>query len=276
MTPLRRRPRTAGGPPPDPPATGPRGPIPAPPPPTTPAAGREFHVLLDAHTGRVLVEGPDRLPPTLRLALEGALGPGHEVACAVPDPAAYLTLPPATPAERATQPCVRLGGYWHGSLIEGPGRRSTAKLQGCPLRCDGCITPDSWDAGGGGEVPVARLADALLDPAHLRDGVSVVGGEPFHQPEGLLALVRALRERGCGHLLCYSGYTYERLRRLAAQRPAVGAALDELDVLVDGPFVAALAATAGPWTGSGNQRVVDLAATRRVGRLVLFGRGDDG
>jgi anaerobic ribonucleoside-triphosphate reductase activating protein len=163
---------------------------------------------------------------------------------------------------------VRLAGYWHGSLIEGPGRRSTAKLQGCPIRCGGCITPDSWDDAGGAEVPVDRLAAALLDPAHPRDGVSLVGGEPFHQPEGLLALVRALRARGCPHLLCYSGFTYERLLRLAGRRPAVGAVLDAIELLVDGPYVAALAGSAGPWTGSGNQRVIDLVATRSRGRVV--------
>jgi len=41
-------------------------------------------------------------------------------------------------------------------------------------------------------VPVDCLAEALLDPAYERDGVSILGGEPFLQPEGLLALVRAL------------------------------------------------------------------------------------
>jgi anaerobic ribonucleoside-triphosphate reductase activating protein len=216
----------------------------------------------------VLVQGPDHLPPALLLRLEAALGRGQEVACAVPAPGALKTLPPATPEERATRPCVRLAGYWHDSLIEGPGRRSTAKLQGCPIRCEACITPDSWADAGGVEVPVGRLADALLDPAHPRDGVSVAGGEPFHQPEGLLALVRALRERGCPHLLCYSGFTYERLRRMALRRPAVGAVLDELDVLVDGPFVGALAGGAGRWTGSSNQRVLDLAASRAAVRPV--------
>jgi anaerobic ribonucleoside-triphosphate reductase activating protein len=228
---------------------------------------KTLDLTLDLLTGRVLVEDPEHVPPAVRLRLEAAWGPGREIACAVPDPGALLTLPTATPEERLAGPCVRLAGYWHGSLIEGPGRRSTAKLQGCPIRCDGCITPDSWADAGGAEVPVDRLADALLDPGHKRDGVSVVGGEPFHQPEGLLALVRALRARGCPHILCYSGFTYERLRRMAARRPAVGAVLDDLDLLVDGPYVAALASAGGPWTGSGNQRVIDLAATRSRGRV---------
>jgi anaerobic ribonucleoside-triphosphate reductase activating protein len=114
------------------------------------------------------------------------------------------------------------------------------------------------------------MAEALLDPAHQRGGVSLLGGEPFAQPAGLLGLVRALRARGCRHVLAYSGYTYEQLRRIARVRRAVGAVLDDLDVLIDGPYVQDLAATAGPWTGSGNQRVIDLAATRAQGHVVLL------
>jgi anaerobic ribonucleoside-triphosphate reductase activating protein len=98
-----------------------------------------------------------------------------------------------------------------------------------------CLSPDSWAADGGRLVPVDRLTDALLDPAHERDGVSILGGEPFAQPNGLLALVRALRARGCRHILCYSGYTYEALLSRAAQQPAIGAVLDEIEMLIDGP-----------------------------------------
>jgi anaerobic ribonucleoside-triphosphate reductase activating protein len=102
----------------------------------------------------------------------------------------------------------------------------------------------------------------------------LLGGEPFFQPEGLWALVQALRARACRHLLVYSGYTYERLRRMAARQPAIDAVLDEVEILVDGPFVQGQAASAGPWTGSGNQRVIDLVASRKRGHIVLW--RDDG
>jgi hypothetical protein len=42
-----------------------------------------------------------------------------------------------------------------------------------------------------------------------------------------------------------------------------------MDVLVDGPYIAALADDASAWTGSGDRRVLDLVATRRAGRVVL-------
>jgi organic radical activating enzyme len=115
---------------------------------------------------------------------------------------------------------------------------------------------------------VDRLADALLDPTVPRDGLTILGGEPFLQPVGLGKLVEALRARGCPHIVVYSGYTYERLRRVARTTPVIDAILADVDVLIDGPFVATLADRADPWTGSANQRVIDLARTRRSGRVV--------
>ena len=114
------------------------------------------------------------------------------------------------------------------------------------------------------------LAEELLDPAYERDGISIVGGEPFDQAEGLWALVQELRTRDCRHVLVYSGYTYERLHRMAEWHPAIAAVLNDVNALIDGPFVQALVDGGGPWTGSSNQRVIDLTTTRRVGHVVLL------
>lgn len=214
--------------------------------------------ILDPGTGAVLLEGPERAPADVLAAVTALLGSGRELGCG--RPRALLPLPGATPAELAAATCVRVAGYYHGSLVEGPGRRSSVLFQSCPLRCRGCWTPHLHDPSGGALVPVDRLADALLDPAYPRDGVSILGGEPTMQADGLLALVLALRARGCPHILVYSGYTYEHLRRRARRQPDLGTILDEIDMLVDGPYVAALADGAGPWTGSGNQRVLTLTA----------------
>ena len=225
-------------------------------------------ITFDTTTGSVLIEHPERQTQALREKLEHLLGPGQDLGCA--RPTALLHLPPATDAGAAGQPRVRAAGYYHNSLVEGPGRRSSVLLGGCDLACHGCWVPELHPSAAGVLVPVERLAEALLDPAYQRDGVSILGGEPFLQPDGVLALVRALRARGCHHIVCYSGRTYDALLGRALTQPAIGRILEEIDVLVDGPYVEALADSAGPWTGSGNQRVIDLAATRRSGRLVVL------
>jgi organic radical activating enzyme len=83
------------------------------------------------------------------------------------------------------------------------------------------------------------LVDALLDPVgEPRDGVSVLGGEPFGQPYSLAALLRRLKARGV-HTLVYGGFT---LWALASRTdPAVHAAPAFSDLLIDGPYVEPLA-----------------------------------
>lgn len=226
----------------------------------------ELTWMLDTVTGQVIVEG--LTPEEADTIVGDLLSAPRELACAVP--LTLLPLPPASDDEIAAQPCLRIAGYYHHGLIEGPGRRSVAKMVGCPIRCKGCIARDTWDPNGGSLVTVDRLADALLDPTVERDGVTILGGEPMFQPDGLLALVRTLRTRGCPHLVVYSGYTYDRLLRMADAQPSIAAILAEIDLLIDGPFIAALADQCGPWTGSRNQRRIDLAATRQRGSLCLW------
>jgi anaerobic ribonucleoside-triphosphate reductase activating protein len=122
--------------------------------------------------------------------------------------------------------------------------------------------------------PVARIAELLLDSKFERDGVSILGGEPFQQPDALLALVRELRSRGCPHIVCYSGYTLEALRKKAVLQPAVNSILSEIDILIDGAFVESQSSSAGAWTGSGNQRVIEMRATKAAGRIVLYDESD--
>lgn len=51
---------------------------------------------------------------------------------------------------------------------------------------------------------------------------------------------------------------------------AVRDLLDNTDVLVDGPFVESLKSLSLKWCGSSNQRLVDVAATRAAGRVVVW------
>ena len=62
----------------------------------------------------------------------------------------------------------------------------------------------------------------------------------------------------------YSGYTYDQLCRMARREPSIAEVLDRIDMLIDGPYIARLSANAGTWTGSGNQRVINLPAMRSL------------
>jgi len=108
-------------------------------------------------------------------------------------------------------------------------------------------------------MSVSETVKLQLDPAGSpRDGVTVLGGEPFLQHENLPALLRELKESGL-HITLYSGYTLEELR--ARSERSVHETLALADILIDGRFVAAESAGAGEWRGSRNQRIIYSPST---------------
>ncbi|MGE0128945.1 MAG: 4Fe-4S single cluster domain-containing protein [Blastocatellales bacterium] len=224
----------------------------------------ELSLLIDEIDGAMLLED-SQLPAAALAEMTALAGEGKECGCA--RPLKVIPPPAASKEEQTMSICVRIAGYYHNSLMEGPGRRSSVLFQFCPLACKGCWVPHLHSSDGGELAPVGTLAEELLDPAYERDGVSILGGEPFAQAEGLLALVKELRRRGCRHILCYSGYTLETLMEKAKRQSAIGEVLADIDMLIDGAYVEALADGAGAWTGSGNQRVIDMRETRRAGEL---------
>jgi len=211
---------------------------------------REIVFNVDASTGAAAVAGLDEAGQSD--AARVALGAGHALYCARPAAETLVPLPPGLGA--AGRGILRVNALYHGSLVEGYGVVSSVRLQGCSIRCDACIVPFTHPFAGGHLLPVGQVTDLLLDPAHARDGVSILGGEPFDQPDGVAELVALVGGRGLP-VTVYSGYTLEALLARVARTSAVGHILGSVDLLIDGPFVKGEAAGAGAYRGSRNQRV---------------------
>lgn len=141
--------------------------------------------------------------------------------------------------------------------VLGPGTRAVIWVRGCPLRCAGCIAPEDLPFTGGERRAVADLAGWLNGlPDDVR-GVTFSGGEPMAQAGALRALVDQIRRTRDWSVMSYTGYTLEHLTRhgSANQRRF----LARLDILVDGPYLAARHADLR-WRGSANQRLHFLTA----------------
>jgi anaerobic ribonucleoside-triphosphate reductase activating protein len=110
------------------------------------------------------------------------------------------------------------------------------------------MSQELW--GNGESVPVGEVAAQIAPHLAKADGLTISGGEPLDQAPALQALVRLLREEQPVEVLCYSGYRIEDLRR----RPDTSGLLDDLDMLMDGPFMQHLPNTL-QWRGSDNQRL---------------------
>ena len=150
----------------------------------------------------------------------------------------------------------------------GYGRRLGLWVQGCAIRCRGCVSRDTWDAGGGWDVEPAEVV-AWCDARRAQeiDGITISGGEPFEQPRALAALLEALNawRRGLDRafdILCYSGLPRRRIER---RHPGI---LAMLDVLIPEPYVdGRMAGGRAPrslWRGSDNQPLVALTPLGRT------------
>ena len=100
---------------------------------------------------------------------------------------------------------IRIHEYLRGSCANGPGTRTVVWFQGCTLNCHGCFNPRTHDPEGGKLITSDELCGQLLSPGAPCDGITVSGGEPFQQPEGLLALLKSLRERNAPPVLVLYG-----------------------------------------------------------------------
>ena len=85
-------------------------------------------------------------------------------------------------------------------LVDGPGIRFVAFMQGCAIRCAYCHNPDTWTTEGGQEYTPRELVDKIkrYKPYFNSSGggVTFSGGEPLLQPEFLLETLKLCKEEG--------------------------------------------------------------------------------
>ena len=163
---------------------------------------------------------------------------------------------------------IRLYGLVTDSIVDGPGFRTSIFTQGCPHHCPGCHNPGSHDFDAGTVYSLSDV-EAKFSKNPLLDGVTLTGGEPFCQAAACAELARRAHARGL-NVWTYTGYTYEKLRDMAASDPDVAALLDATDVLVDGPFILKEKDIPLRFRGSRNQRVIDVPKSLITDQVVWW------
>ncbi len=79
--------------------------------------------------------------------------------------------------------------------VDGPGLRSVVFFQGCPLRCNYCHNPDTWNFSEGEEISAEEIVTRVKKflPYIKKGGVTLSGGECLSQPDFCLELLRQLK-----------------------------------------------------------------------------------
>ena len=121
-------------------------------------------------------------------------------------------------------------GYIHSTesfgTVDGPGVRFVIFLQGCPMRCQYCHNPDTWELNTGTQRTAQSLIRDFQRNAayYAKGGITVTGGEALLQIDFLLELFTLAKEKGIHTCLDTSGITYH---------PDNTAHLEKLDRLME-------------------------------------------
>ena len=157
-------------------------------------------------------------------------------------------------------------------IADGVGVRVTLFVSGCRNHCKNCFQPETWDFNYG-EPFSKEVEDRIIEELRpdFIDGLTLLGGEPgeAENQRGLLPFLRRLRRELPGKdIWCYSGYLFEELAagKIGDHSREL---LEQLDVLVDGPFVLAKKDLGLRFRGSSNQRIIHVPASLEAGEVRL-------
>ena len=157
---------------------------------------------------------------------------------------------------------MRYAGLIKNDLAAAPGVCVSFFVQGCPLRCPGCHNPESWDFEGGKEFSMKVLADIMngLSANGIERPLCIMGGEPLCT-ENLFLTTLIIKEvkyyKPDTKIYLWTGYTYEDLKE--KQNSRIDYIFDNIDFLIDGPYIQELRDITLSMRGSSNQRIIDLS-----------------
>lgn len=158
---------------------------------------------------------------------------------------------------------MRYAGLIKNDLAAAPGVCVSFFVQGCPLRCPGCHNPESWDFEGGMEFSTETLNDILtsLSANGIERPLCIMGGEPLCPENSFLTtlIIKEVRQQKPNvKIYLWTGYTYEELLSKKTSNPKLEYILDNIDCLIDGPFIQEEKDITLQMRGSRNQRIIYL------------------
>ena len=164
---------------------------------------------------------------------------------------------------------MRYAGMIKNDIAAGEGVNVSFFTQGCPFHCEGCHNPQTWDFLGGKEFTAETMAEIILalGANGIQRNLSIMGGEPLC-PENLFLTSMVIMNVKTTYpnikIYVWTGYTYEEL--LARHTSKLDWVLDNIDYLIDGPFILSQRDITLAMRGSNNQRILNMKELRNEKR----------
>ena len=95
--------------------------------------------------------------------------------------------------------------------VDGPGIRFVVFLKGCPLRCQYCHNPDTWDMAGAREMSADEIVKNVLKYRSYygdKGGVTFSGGEPLMQIDFVIEVFKKLKAYSINTCIDTSGFSF--------------------------------------------------------------------
>lgn len=101
----------------------------------------------------------------------------------------------------------KVNSFHSFSTSDGPGIRAVIFMQGCPLRCQCCHNPETWDVAGGFEMSVEEVVEKIKKGItfYKNGGVTCSGGEALLQAPFVTELFKACHQLNLHTVLDTSG-----------------------------------------------------------------------
>ena len=135
--------------------------------------------------------------------------------------------------------------FVESSMIYGPGKRWVLWTQGCTLACRGCWNTQTWAKHGGKEISISTLVESITCQEDI-EGITILGGEPFQQLDGIAELIKSVKQLGLTVML-YTGYEKAEFNDLMWQ------CFNSSDLVIAGRYRNDLRDVGLVWRGSTNQ-----------------------
>lgn len=151
-------------------------------------------------------------------------------------------------------------------VVNGKGIGCSIFLQGCTHHCKGCFNPETWNFNDGKRFDAVAKARFLGYCKHA-DFVSVLGGEPFDQGDGLMLLLWDIKSVTDKPIFVWTGYKYEDLIKI--KNANIKNIIGNIDYLIDGEFIEELRDPTLDLRGSSNQRIIDVKQSLKKKKVIL-------
>lgn len=107
----------------------------------------------------------------------------------------------------------------------------------------------------------------IIDDNPYADGITLSGGDPLYQIDASTEIAEYAKSKGLDVIL-YTGFLFEEVLEMTKANQRLKDLLNNVDTLIDGPFILEQRHLSLKFRGSSNQRIIDVKKSLMQNKIV--------